>query len=232
MKEFHLLPVILAQVATTLVVWLCCNYLVGPFLHRLLDASHGDPDYFFIQEIQSYSNKDHGETLAEVVTNLSKDFLETSVMFRNGEKILDYSSYAPHEIILPTEIVLDLKLCNGSFIELHSHPQRDVPFSNTDLCTQVSKFGMPDVVKIAVSSEHVYVMYPQEDCFWPSISDVNTFFQELLTPEPSAEYFFTTSEGNICSTTALMELFAEQFDMVYAEYAIEDYLQHLEQAEF
>lgn len=186
-----------------------------------------------IQSVQSYSNCDHGDTPAEVVMSLSKETVEACVYFRNGQKLLDFTSHSSDSIYMSDEIV-DAVSCPGNLVILHSHPLVDAPFSDTDLRLEfiTTKTDQKSIMQVVVTSEHVYVMYPADKLSWPDKLEVTDFFSNLLSGDYADDYFVRSADGGLSSTSELMKLFAGEFSMIYAEYTLEEYLQLLEQINY
>lgn len=164
--------------------------------------------------LESLSNIDHGDTLAEVMEGIRReDFEVTAVFTADGEKLFEYTSYSGDNVQLSAEHVQLMRKYDG-IIRLHNHPlECHASFSRSDLESLV---GCHAGYGIIVSKNATYVVTPNRK--WPSVDEIDTFMREhtdmmevVWPPDYDEEIPVTTKE--------LMELVAEEYDLRYYEWS-------------
>ena len=164
--------------------------------------------------LESLSNIDHGDSLAEVMEGIrQEDFEVTAVFTADGEKLFEYTSYSGDNVQLSAEHVQLMRKHDG-IIRLHNHPlECHASFSRSDLESLV---GCHAGYGIIVSRNATYVVTPNRK--WPSVDEIDTFMREhtdmmevVWPPDYDEEIPVTTKE--------LMELVAEEYDLRYYEWS-------------
>ncbi len=164
--------------------------------------------------LDSLSNIDHGDTLAEVMEGIRReDFEVTAVFTADGEKLFEYTSYSGDNVQLSAEHVQLMRKYDG-IIRLHNHPlECHASFSRSDLESLV---GCHAGYGIIVSRNATYVVTPNRK--WPSVDEIDAFMrghtdmmEVVWPPDYDEEIPVTTRE--------LMELVAEEYDLRYYEWS-------------
>lgn len=164
----------------------------------------------------------HGDTLAEVLSNIRDEDYEFFAAFdRDNKKIYEYTSKNRDSVEL-TESMLNDFCEQGGITIAHNHPDHNAPFSVSDLHT--SGIWQAEVSIVVTTDYDYYLVAPNGK--WPSRSEIHDWEnQHNLSDNP--DYYRCVGDeldlatGQIVqvfiSTDLLLESFANDFGMKFCK---------------
>lgn len=170
--------------------------------------------------LSSYSNVDHGNTLAEVMEGLRREDVEVLAAFTsNGKKLFEYTESKKKNVRIQERHEKLLDDYEGLII-LHNHPTaEEASFSSSDLKCLAERNAAYGIV---VSKNRSYVLAANGRWGWASqiteyIERRSDQKKKLLVEDEKGESFITH-----VTDKSIMSGVAEEFGMEYYEWPIKE----------
>lgn len=213
---------------TTVVVFLIvvCCLLFQEHSQRAASAQ-SDAD---LPPIVTPASESHGDTLAEVLSNIRNESYEIFAAFDNqGNKLFEYTEHDPMKVNLPTKLLTYYQEHGGAYIA-HNHLSHTTPFSFADL--QLACIFEVSATIVTTYDYDIYLMPATETSGWPGLTEVTTWQNDHHSNVADGEYWVAETivdsqsgvlHNGLSTTDKLVQEFADDFGLTFYKTAASQY---------
>lgn len=181
--------------------------------------------YRFRTSLTSFSNANYGNAITEFIENTRSLEYEVYAQFDPLGFELYTVTQEDSTKVKPDEKAINLAhaVSYGHSIGIHNHPEDDCPFSMPDLLFSAEN---PNARDIVVSPNYIYELTAPHG--WPNVAQTSHFLLLYVTYDFDAAVKdgllrYIQGDDAYRSTDALLELYADIFNLTYTVTPIEEW---------